>query len=75
MAGVRFSSHTNSTLFTTCCKVAICDDQSKCPVCGEAVPYSPRERWNMAMYAFYGVEEVQKMRAGYQPKPRKRREV
>jgi len=24
---------TNSTLFTECCKVAICDDEQRCPVC------------------------------------------
>lgn len=28
---------TNSTMFTTCCKVAICDDQANCPSCGEPV--------------------------------------
>lgn len=34
---VYFSSPTNSTFFTTCCSVAICDDQRKCPKCKEDV--------------------------------------
>jgi hypothetical protein len=33
MAGVFHSGPTNSTFFTSCCKVAICDDQQKCPRC------------------------------------------
>ena len=28
---------TNSTMFTTCCGVAICNDQMNCPRCGEEV--------------------------------------
>lgn len=28
---------TNSTMFTACCRVAICDDQKNCPVCKEPV--------------------------------------
>ena len=28
---------TNSTLFTECCGVAICDNQAHCPVCKGAV--------------------------------------
>ena len=28
---------TNSTMFTACCDVAICDDQPNCPVCGRKV--------------------------------------
>lgn len=28
---------TNSTMFTECCEVAICDDQPCCPVCGRRV--------------------------------------
>jgi hypothetical protein len=31
MAGVYYCSLYNSTFFTDCCKVAICDDQQKCP--------------------------------------------
>lgn len=30
-------SGTNSTFFTECCRVAICDDQSNCPRCKEKV--------------------------------------
>ena len=37
MSYVRLSSAYNSTIFTTCCEVAICDDQQKCPSCGEDV--------------------------------------
>lgn len=33
MASVYYSSRTNSTFFTTCCNLAICDDQQKCPGC------------------------------------------
>jgi len=28
---------TNSTMFTSCCRVAICSDQRRCPGCGEDV--------------------------------------
>lgn len=37
MANVYYCSDTNSTLFTTCCNVAICDDQQKCPSCMKEV--------------------------------------
>lgn len=37
MPGVYYCSGTNGTFFTTCCNVAICDDQQKCPVCKEDV--------------------------------------
>jgi hypothetical protein len=37
MSGVRYSSLTNSTLFTDCCDTAICDHQQKCPRCGKDV--------------------------------------
>mgnify|MGYP003419561013 FL=1 len=41
MPSVFHCSPTNSTKFTTCCKVAICDDQQRCPVCREDVyPFS-----------------------------------
>ncbi len=70
MAQVFFCSHTNSTLFTTCCSVAITDGESCCPHCGEEVSYSPRERWNMAMDKLYGREKVQKMRDEWARKDR-----
>lgn len=40
---------TNSTLFTECCEVAICDDEPNCPRCGRPVighdlPQSKRAR-------------------------------
>ena len=28
---------TNSTFFTECCRVAICDDEASCPACGRLV--------------------------------------
>ena len=37
MSSVFLCSPTNSTMFTTCCQVAICDDQQKCPRCKELV--------------------------------------
>lgn len=37
MSTVFYCSPYNSTHFTTCCKVAICSDQQKCPKCGEYV--------------------------------------
>ena len=30
-------SGTNSTMFTVCCEVAICDYETKCPVCKRLV--------------------------------------
>lgn len=60
MAGIHYSSKTNSQLFTDCCCVAICDDQDNCPKCGKQISASPRERHDMAMraiYALYGSED------------------
>jgi hypothetical protein len=37
MTGVFLCSPTNSTMFTTCCEVAICDYQQKCPCCNKYV--------------------------------------
>jgi len=34
---VRGGGGTNSTMFTDCCEVAICDDQKNCPKCGNPV--------------------------------------
>ena len=46
---------TNSTMFTLCCSVAICDDEGRCPHCGREVigcDLPPDERgrlrWNRA---------------------------
>ena len=49
-------SGTNSTFFTACCRVAICDDQDRCPVCKKLIigydkkPGHERHqaRWNHA---------------------------
>ena len=65
MASVRFSGPNNSTLFTTCCECAICDDQRNCPVCGEEVPYDSRERHNIAMLQYYGRNRLTKMRQAH----------
>ncbi len=32
-----YPSGTNSTMFTACCHVAICDDQGSCPSCNRPV--------------------------------------
>lgn len=49
MPTVRLSGPNNSTLFTTCCEVAICDDQANCPVCKEEItPRSRQDRWEAA---------------------------
>ena len=49
MATVFLCSPTNSTMFTTCCEVAICDDQANCPRCGvEIWPRSRTSRWETA---------------------------
>lgn len=53
MSTVYFDSRFNSTFFTTCCKVAINDDQANCPQCREEVnPRSHRGRWEKAMTPF-----------------------
>ena len=49
MPSVYLSSFANSTMFTTCCSVAICDDQAKCPECKEVIePRGSRARWERA---------------------------
>ena len=68
MARVRFDSKTNSTKFTTCCGCAICDDESRCPSCGEEVPYDAKERWDMCMYGEYGYKETLEMRRKWRAK-------
>ena len=36
-SSVFYCSPHNSTFFTDCCQVAICDDQQKCPICKKDV--------------------------------------
>lgn len=49
MATVFLDSPTNSTLFTTCCEVAICDHEKVCPRCRQAVsPETRTARWETA---------------------------
>ena len=61
MASVYLDNPTNSTLFTTCCNVAICDHQERCPRCKQDVnPKGGRARWEAAYgpirrgYGHYG---------------------
>lgn len=37
MSGVFYNSATNSTFFTTCCQLAINNDQQNCPGCRKDV--------------------------------------
>lgn len=49
MATVFLDGPTNSTLFTTCCEVAILDDQEACPRCRQDVePKGKLSRWETA---------------------------
>ena len=49
MPTVRLSGPNNSTMFTTCCGLAICDDQANCPGCKKEIwPRSGRDRWEAA---------------------------
>ncbi len=48
MATVYLCSPRNSTMFTTCCDVAILDHQDKCPQCRQNVVPSGSARWQSA---------------------------
>lgn len=49
MPSVFLCSPTNSTMFTTCCEVAITDQQNNCPVCKQEIdPQGARGRWIIA---------------------------
>jgi hypothetical protein len=49
MATVFLCSPTNSTMFTTCCEVAITDQEQQCPTCRqEVLPFGRNERWSVA---------------------------
>ncbi len=58
MIGVHHCSRYNSTFFTNCCGVAICDDEALCPSCKQEVEpgknVAPHERnrarWSMAYH-------------------------
>lgn len=46
MSDVYLDSPTNSTIFTTCCRVAILDRQTHCPRCCVEMQFQgARERW------------------------------
>ncbi len=49
MATVFLDNAFNSQMFTTCCEVAICDDQERCPRCKQDVePKGRNARWESA---------------------------
>ena len=49
MPTVFLDSPYNSTMFTTCCRVAINDNQALCPRCKQEItPRSSRGRWEAA---------------------------
>ena len=49
MPTVYLCSPTNSTMFTSCCDVAITDSEAHCPRCrSEIEPRSARDRWEVA---------------------------
>jgi hypothetical protein len=49
MPTVFLCSPTNSTMFTTCCHVAILDEQTACPHCGaDVTPHGRDARWEKA---------------------------
>jgi len=57
MPTVFLCSPYNSTMFTTCCQVAILDDQIHCPHCRkEITPHGRRSRWEFA----YGKQRRQR---------------
>lgn len=69
MPSVFLDSPTNSTMFTTCCRCAICDDQSCCPKCGVKIEQQgTRERWQYA----YGNQRRAKEIAHKQYQPQQR---
>ena len=45
--GVFHANEFNSTFFTKCCEVAICDNQESCPDCGKKV-IPAKDRWTCA---------------------------
>lgn len=48
-SSVHLCSPFNSTTFTTCCNVAICDHQRRCPQCDKLVEGdNGAERWSAA---------------------------
>jgi hypothetical protein len=49
MSTVFLCAPDNSTMFTTCCEVAILDDEKFCPKCRQDVtPTGRRSRWEAA---------------------------
>jgi len=55
--GVFLCSSTNSTMFTECCNIAICNDQINCPKCqSNVIGYDAENNHNRGMirwkYAF-----------------------
>lgn len=49
MSSVYLDGPSNSTMFTTCCDVAITDREQRCPRCGQEVePVGHGARWSLA---------------------------
>ncbi len=72
MSGVFLSSATNSTMFTQCCSVAICNDESKCPSCREDVyPFydgmSDEDRAELSLGAYSSPVGRRRWRYAYSP--------
>jgi len=58
MSSVYLCRPTNSTFFTTCCDVAVTDDENECPICKEDLPEGHRAKWSIA----YGREKRAKLK-------------
>lgn len=49
MSEVYLDGPANSTMFTTCCEVAITDREQHCPLCSQEVtPHGHGARWSWA---------------------------
>jgi hypothetical protein len=80
--GVFHANEFNSTFFTQCCEVAICDNQESCPGCGKKV-IPAKDRWKCATgskhraiqlawrekYRASGAEQAGKVAARLEGKP------
>lgn len=59
--GVRLSGPTNSTIFTKCCGVAVCDDEPHCPSCrAKVLPVGRAARWEAAYGPWRTVDRLSK---------------
>jgi hypothetical protein len=59
MPTVMLSNPTNSTMFTSCCSMALTEQQTACPSCGQRIePTEPRYRWEAAYAADRAISKV-----------------